>query len=80
MFENAIVEFMTPAIQKLPSVDLSGIFQQEGVQTFIDCLCCVMYMLPWQTAFSIMGIVIGLQFFRVIVAFFKALWGILPMA
>ena len=80
MLESAVVNFVAPAVQKLPLVDLSGVFQQEGVQTFIDCLCCVMYMLPWGTAFSIMGIIIGLQFFRVVVAFFKSLWGILPVA
>ena len=80
MFESAVVNFVTPGIQKLPFLDLSMIFEQEGVQTFIDWLCVVMYMFPWNTAFSIMGIIIGLHSFRVLVAFFKAIWGILPIA
>ena len=80
MIESAVVNFITPGIQKLPFLDLSTIFQQEGVQTFIDWLCVAMYMFPWNTAFSIMGIIIGLHSFRVVVAFFKALWGILPIA
>ena len=80
MFESAIVRFVTPGIQQLPSLDLSMIFEQPGVQTFIDCLCCVMYMLPWETAFAIMGVIISLHAFRVVVAFFKAIWGILPIA
>lgn len=80
MIESAVVNFVTPGIQKLPFLDLSTIFQQEGVQTFIDWLCVAMYMFPWNTAFSIMGIIIGLHAFRVVVAFFKALWGILPIA
>lgn len=80
MFENAVVNFVTPGIQSLPFLDLSTIFQQEGVQNFIDWLCLVMYMLPWNTAFSIMGIIIGLHAFRVLVAFFKAIWGVLPIA
>lgn len=80
MFENTIVNFVTPGIQSLPFLDLSTIFQQEGVQNFIDWLCLVMYLLPWDTAFSIMGIIIGLHAFRVLVAFFKAIWGVLPIA
>ena len=80
MFENTIVNFVTPGIQRLPFLDLSTIFQQEGVQNFIDWLCLVMYMLPWNTAISIMGIIIGLHAFRVLVAFFKAIWGVLPIA
>lgn len=80
MFENLAVSTFAPAINSLPNLDLSRIFQQEGVQTFIDYLCVVMYMFPWNTAFSIMGIIIGLHTFRVVVAFFKALWGVLPVA
>ena len=80
MIESAVVNFVTPGIQKLPFLDLSTIFHQEGVQTFIDWLCVAMYLFPWKTAFAIMGIIIGLHAFRVVVAFFKALWGILPIA
>lgn len=80
MFESAVVKFVTPGIQKLPSLDLSGIFEQPGVQNFIDWLCVIMYMLPWDTAFSIMGIIIALHSFRVLIAFFKAIWGVLPIA
>ncbi len=80
MFESAVVNFVTPGIQRLPFLDLSMIFQQEGVQTFIDFINVGMYLFPFKTVFSIMGIIIGLHAFRVVVAFFKAIWGILPIA
>ena len=79
MLESAVVKFVTPGINRLPYLDLSHIFQREGVQQFIDWLCVVMYLFPWNTAYQIMGIIIGLHAFRVFVAFFKAIWGILPI-
>lgn len=80
MLESIAVNFITPAIQKLPFLDLSMIFEQKGVQTFIDLINVGMYLFPFDTVFSIMGVIIGLHAFRVLVAFFKAIWGILPIA
>lgn len=80
MIESAVVNFVTPGIQKLPFLDLSMIFDQKGVQTFIDFINVGMYLFPFDTVFAIMGIIIALHGFRVLVAFFKAIWGILPIA
>ena len=80
MFENFVVETFTPVIGSLPDLDLSHIFNQPGVNTFIEYLNLVMYLLPFQTVIQIMGCIIGLHTLRVVVAFFKALWGILPVA
>ena len=80
MLESFAIKFITPAIQKLPFLDLSMIFEQEGVQTFINLINVGMYLFPFNTVFAIMGIIIGLHTFRVVVAFFKAIWGVLPIA
>lgn len=80
MFENYVVSTFGPAINSLPYLDLSGIFNEPGVSTFIDILNVAMYLFPFNTVFNIMGIIIGLHSLRVIVAFLKALWGILPVA
>lgn len=80
MLESFAVSFLTPAIQKLPFLDLSSIFQQEGVQTFIDYINVGLYFFPFDTVFAIMGIIIGLHTFRVVIAFFKTVWGVLPVA
>lgn len=80
MLESFAISFLTPAIQKLPFLDLSTIFQQDGVQTFIDYINVGLYFFPFDTVFSIMGIIIGLHTFRVVIAFFKTVWGVLPVA
>lgn len=80
MFENLIVNSVAPLIQKIPYVDLSGVFDIPGVQTFIDILSVISYFFPWGTVLSIVGIIIGFQTLRLIVAFLKTLWGVLPIA
>lgn len=80
MIESMVVNFVTPGIQKLPNLDLSGIFEQDGVQNFIDCLSVASYMLPWDTVTAIVAMIISFYTIRIIIAFFKALWGVLPLA
>ena len=79
MFENTVVNFVAPALNKIPYLDLSYIFQAEGVDTFIEWMNVAMYLFPFDAVFQIMGIIISLHTFRVVVAFFKALWGIIPI-
>lgn len=80
MIENTLVQFVAPVVSKLPYLDLSGIFDQPGVQTVIDILSAVSYFFPWGSVLGIVGIICSLQTVRVVVAFLKALWGILPVA
>ena len=76
MFDNLIIE----TINFLPDIDLSGVFSHPGVETFIDILCAVSYFFPWNTVLIIVGIIAGFQTLRLIIAFLKALWDILPVA
>lgn len=80
MFENTIVNYVAPMVSKLPYLDLSSIFYQPGVDTVIDLLSVVSYFFPWKSVLAIVGIMCSLQTIRLIVAFLKALWGILPVA
>lgn len=80
MIENMVVRYVAPMIGKLPYLDLSGIFDQPGVQTVIDILSVISYFFPWTSVLAIVGIMCSLQTIRLIVAFLKALWGILPVA
>ena len=80
MIENMVVSYVAPVVGKLPYLDLSGIFDQPGVQTVIDILSVISYFFPWDTVLAIVGIMIGLHSIRVVVAFLKALWDILPVA
>ena len=80
MVENVVVGYVAPIIGKLPYLDLSGIFAQPGVQTVIDIMSAISYLFPWKTVLGIVGIIVGTYTIRIIVAFLKALWGILPVA
>lgn len=79
MFENTIVRYVGPMVDKLPSLDLGGIFSKPGVQSVIDILSVISYFFPWDTVLAIVAIICAFQTIRIIVAFLKALWGILPI-
>ena len=79
MLESVAVSTVAPLVSKLPYLDLSGIFEQPGVAEFIDFLSSVSYFFPWGTVLSIVGIMISVNTIRLIMAFLKALWAILPL-
>ena len=78
--EASVVEYLAPLVAKLPYLDLSGIFDMPGVDTVIDILSIISYFFPWQSVLGIVSILVSLQTIRLVVAFLKALWGILPIA
>ena len=79
MFENFIVGFIAPYIAKIPDLDLSNVFSQPGVSTFIDFLDAASYFFPWNTVCNVVSLIIAIYTIRIIVAFFKMLWGVLPV-
>ena len=79
MLENLIVSTVSPVVNLIPEINLTNIFSHPGVQTFIDILCAVSYFFPWDTVITIVTLIAGLQAFRLVVAFFKALWGVIPV-
>ena len=80
MFENLIVGSIAPIINQMPYINFSRIFLHPGVQGFIDILSAVSYFFPWDTVISIVGIIAAFQTLRLIIAFLKSLWGVLPIA
>lgn len=55
-------------------------FDSASLATFFDIIASINYLFPLATVVKILGIVIALQVFRVIVAFVKFLWDIIPFA
>lgn len=55
-------------------------FDAASLATFFDVIASINYLFPLATVAKILGIVIALQVFRVIVAFVKFLWDIIPFA
>ena len=78
MIESQVVEYVAPLVDKLPYLDLSGIFEMPGVQYVIDSLSVISYFFPWESVLGIVGIMIGVNTVRLIIAFLKAIWEVLP--
>ena len=38
------------------------------------------YMFPWGTVVAIVGLIVGLSIFRIVIAFIKSIWDLLPFA
>lgn len=79
-FLTLLMALFEPAVEQLPNVNLGGFLNSSGAQTFLDWISVAGYMLPFDTLFTVAGIIIGLQIFRIVIAFFKSLWGVLPIA
>lgn len=67
---------LSPAINQIPTITLPS---NPWTNTFIDFVRMAFWMLPVQTFLEIMTIVFALWVLRVVVAFFKTLWGMLPL-
>ena len=84
MVTTAVITFVLsifrPIVDQLPTVDLSNVLYSQGAETFMDWVSLAGYMLPMDTFFTILSIIVSLQIFRIVVAFFKSLWGVLPLA
>ena len=71
------VLFITqPIMNRVPDIDLSGLESAGGV--FLSWISVAAYMLPLGTVRAIFVIILSLQLFRIVVSFFKSLWGVLP--
>lgn len=83
MITEKVLEFVLslfrPVVEQLPTIDVSGALNSAGADTFLEWIGLAGYMLPFETFFIIFGIIIGLQVFRIVIAFFKSLWGVLPL-
>lgn len=53
-------------------------FDLTALSTFFDIIASINYLFPLSAVVWILGIVIALQVFRIIVAFVKFLWDIIP--
>lgn len=76
---NFIMLIFSPVIKMLPDLSFSAALNAKGVNVFMDWVSLAGYMFPFETVLRIFGIIVALQIFRIVVAFFKSLWGVLPM-
>ena len=75
----AVVLFLfEPVVSLLPAVDVSGL--GSGAEAFLPWVRLAAYMLPMGTFIAIFKIILALMIFRIVISFFKSLWGVLPLA
>lgn len=83
MITQGIIEFVlgifSPVVGILPSVEMSGFMASSGVKTFLEWVSLAAYVIPFDTFLTIFGIIVGLHIFRIVISFFKSLWGVLPV-
>ena len=46
---------------------------------FMSILKIAGYVFPWPTVVAIAGLIVGLSIFRLVIAFIKAVWDLLPL-
>lgn len=74
-----VLSIFAPIVDMLPDINMAATLSSDGANTFLEWVGLAGYMLPFETFFVIFGIIIGLQVFRIVIAFFKSLWGVLPL-
>lgn len=72
-----ILFLLEPVVSLLPTVDVSGL--GSGAQAFLPWVKLAAYMLPMGTFVAIFKIILALMIFRIVIAFFKSLWGVIPI-
>lgn len=77
-FLNIIFNIVSGFFGMLP--EFSWSVETSAFQYFLSILQVAGYMFPWGTVVAICGLIVGLSIFRVVIAFIKAIWDLLPFA
>lgn len=75
---NIIFNIVSGFFNLLPDVTWS--VETSAFQYFMSILQIAGYMFPWGTVVSIATMIFALSIFRVVIAFIKAIWDLLPFA
>lgn len=74
-----LMSLFSPIVEMMPDIDLS-MLSGNSADTFLEWVGLAGYLFPFDTVFDIFKIILGVQVYRIIVSFFKNLWGVLPVA
>lgn len=66
---------VTPIIEKLPLVS----FSMDGLSIVLSWVNGILYFLPIGTVNLILGLFFATMIIRLVIAFLKTLWGVLPL-
>ena len=77
-FLNIIFGIVTGFFSLLP--DFTWSVDTSAFDYMIDIFRVAGYVFPWGTVVAIVGLIIGLSIFRIVIAFIKSVWDLLPFA
>lgn len=75
---NIVFNIVSDFFGMLP--EFSWSVETSAFQYFLSILQVAGYMFPWSTVVTICGLIVGLSIFRVVIAFIKVIWDLLPFA
>lgn len=77
-FLNIMFGFVSSFFEILP--DFTWSVETTAFEYFLSILKVAGYVFPWGTVVAISGIIVALCIFRIVIAFIKAIWDLLPFA
>ena len=77
-FLNIVFSLVSGFFSLLP--DFSWSVETSAFSYMLSILRVAGYMFPWATVVTIAGLILGLSVFRVVIAFIKSIWDLLPFA
>lgn len=77
-FLNIIFNIVSGFLSMLP--DFSWSVDTSAFQYFLSILQIAGYVFPWSTVVAICSLIVGLSIFRVVIAFIRTIWDLLPFA
>lgn len=59
--------------------DVTWSVDTSAFSYFLTILKVAGYIFPWSTVVAIAGLIVGLSIFRIVIAFIKSIWDLLPL-
>ena len=74
---NIVFTIVSGFLSLLP--DVSWSVETTAFEYFLSILKIAGYMFPWGTVVAICSMIVALSIFRVVIAFIKSIWDLLPL-
>ena len=76
-FLNIVFNIVTGLLGLLP--DISWSIDSGAFSYFLDIVRVVGYLLPAQTVYAIVSLIIAINIFKVVISLIKTVWDLLPL-
>ena len=77
-FLNIVFGIVSGFFSLLP--DFTWSVDTSAFSYMLSILQVAGYVFPWATVVAIAGLIVGLSVFRIVIAFIKSIWDLLPFA